>query len=152
MKCGLRRDLCGNGPVFAVSQALDLGRNLKRRIVCRKFLRRKLGRWRVGPRGGDSAQGGEVFDKLDRLIEYFAKVTCGPVGKRFEAGQALWICDFPLETRYGSIGDAAGIDERKVAQIGGDVKGKAVRGDAASDMNPDRGDFAFQPCGRQRFG
>ena len=41
------------------------------------------------------------------------------------------------------IGNAAGNDQLKVAQVGGDVEGEAVRGDAARHMNADGGDLAL---------
>jgi hypothetical protein len=41
------------------------------------------------------------------------------------------------------IGNAAGIDQSEVAQVGGDVEGEAVRGDAARHVNADGGDLAL---------
>ncbi len=74
-----------------------------------------------------------------------------------KAGQCLfWLCG-RLRARKGQnlvfqagdrpVGDAAGIDERKVTQIGGDVEGESVRRDATGNMNPDSADLP--PC--QRF-
>ena len=85
--------LCGNGPVFAVAQALDLGRNLERRVLSRKFLRWKFGRRRIrisriGMGAGLRAKSGEAFDERDRLIEHLAKMARGPVCEGFEGGQA----------------------------------------------------------------
>ena len=76
-------------------------------------------------------------------MEHFAKMARGPVGEGFEAGQRFPIGNFPFETCNRAVRDAAGIDERKVAQIGGHVEGKTVRSHAASNMNSDGGDFAL---------
>ena len=50
--------------------------------------------------------------------------------------------EFFFKTGDGAVGDAAGIDEGEVAQVGGDVEGEAVRGDAARDVNADGADLA----------
>ena len=42
-----------------------------------------------------------------------------------------------------AVGDAAGNDEVEVTEVGGDVEGKAVRGDPAADMDADGGEFFF---------
>src|SRR4051812_20936969 len=48
-----------------------------------------------------------------------------------------------LERGDGAVGDAAGNDEVKVAQVGGDVEGEAVRGDALGDVDAECGDLLF---------
>lgn len=40
-----------------------------------------------------------------------------------------------------AVGDAAGNDEIEITQVGGDVIGKAVRGDPAADVDADGGEF-----------
>ena len=41
------------------------------------------------------------------------------------------------------IGDAAGNNQLEIAQVGRDVEGEAVRGDAARNVNADGADFGF---------
>ena len=101
---------------------------------------------------GLCSKSGDAFDERDRLIEHFTKMARRPVCEEFEIGQAARLCNFPLEACNRSVRDAAGIDERKVAEIGRHVEGESVRSHAPSDMDSDGGDFAFPPCGRQRFG
>ncbi len=42
-----------------------------------------------------------------------------------------------------AIGDAAGIDQFKIIEIGRDIERQAVIGDPVRDGNPDRRDFAI---------
>ncbi len=60
----------------------------------------------------------------------------------FEAGQGLEGLYFTLKAGDGPVGDAAGIDEGEVTEVGVDVEGESMRGDAARDVDADGGDFA----------
>src|SRR5689334_1764656 len=46
---------------------------------------------------------------------------------------------FELQRGDAAVGDAAGDDPFEVAEVGGDVKGEAVRGDALRDVDADGG-------------
>src|ERR1700720_4489593 len=48
-----------------------------------------------------------------------------------------------------AVGDAAGNDEVEVAEVGGDVVGKAVGGDPATDVDADGGEFFFGDIARR---
>ncbi len=52
----------------------------------------------------------------------------------------------PLRSRLvtGVIGNAAGNDQFKVSQVGGDIESEAMRSDAARNMNADGGDLALR--------
>ncbi len=89
----------------------------------------------------------EILDGQDLLVEDQAELAGGLVGDGFESwAVGCGVGDFPFEAGDGPVGDAAGIDEREVAQVGGDVEGEAVGGDAARDVDADGADLAF-PCG-----
>ncbi len=53
-----------------------------------------------------------------------------------------WL-DFDFEAGDGAVGDAAGVDEGEVAEVGGYVEGETVGGDAAGDVNADGADLAL---------
>ena len=71
------------------------------------------------------------------------------MGDGFEAGQCGGVGNFPFQAGDRPVGDAAWVDEGEVAEIGGDVEGETVGGDAARDVNADGADFAAS--GRGRF-
>ena len=89
------------------------------------------------------AQSVEAFQGHNLLVEDQAELPGRVVRDGFESWAGLRARNFPFEARHGAVGDAAGIDESEVAQIGGDVEGESVRGDAAGDVNADGGDLAL---------
>ena len=116
----------------------------------REIQGREIGARRIGRDGRGfslSAKGGKAGDELDRLVEDLTELVRGPVSDGFEGGQAFGTGHFPFEARDRTIGDAAGVDEGEVAEIGGDVEGEAVGGNAAGDVDADGGNFAA--CRRQ---
>ena len=115
----------------------------------RRYLERNVVGWELGRiRGcGKGAEGGEVFDWCDRLVEDCAELLRGLMRQCFETGQNDAGFDFMLKAGDGVIADATGDDQIEVAQVGGDVEGEAVGGDAAGDVNTNGGDFALQVGG-----
>lgn len=83
------------------------------------------------------------FDGEDLLREDVTELAGGLVGDFLERRQSHAFGHFALETGHGLVGDAAGVDELEVAEIGGDVEGESVGGDSAGDVNADGSDFAF---------
>ena len=55
-------------------------------------------------------------------------------------GAGAWVNLF-LQAGDGAVCDAAGDDQAKIAQIGGDVPGKSVGGDGLRDVDADGCDF-----------
>ena len=112
--------------------------------------------------GGLGAEGGEVFNGENLLMEDKAELAGGLIGEVFQAGQSMdGRCrrgftgeNFVFKTGDWAVGDAAGVDEGEVAEVSGQVEGEAVGGDATGDVNADGADlaFAFRSCGRQPFG
>jgi len=119
--------LRGLGPDGWVRQAgklLDLPRRLQRGVF-----------------SGAGAKGMEAFDGEDGFCEDHAKLACGLMRYSFERGQARGIRYFQVEAGDGLVGDAARVNEQEVTEVGGEVEGEAMRGDAARDMDADGGDF-----------
>jgi hypothetical protein len=48
-----------------------------------------------------------------------------------------------------AVGDAAGNDQVKIAEVGGDVEGETVGGDPAADVDADGGEFFFGDIARR---
>ena len=67
----------------------------------------------------------------------FARDAVGGLGE----GRRRSARRFQFQRRYRPVGDAAGDDPVEVAQVGGDVQGEAVRGDALGDVDADGGDL-----------
>ena len=109
--------------------------------------RRKFLRWRFGFGSGCGlrlgAKGSETFECENLLAEDLAELAGRTVRDGFETGQCCRIRNFPFEACDGAVSDAAGIDERESAEVGGDVEGKAMRRNAARNMNADGSDFAL---------
>jgi len=107
--------------------------NLKGRVIGRE----------VSFSFGLSTKSIEGFDSEDLLREDLAELPGGLMGNVFERRQGYIFGDFEVEAGYRLVGDAAGIDELEVAEVGGDVEGKAVRGNSAGNVNADGANFAF---------
>jgi hypothetical protein len=126
-----------------VRETLDFRGDLERGILCGES-----GEW-CG--SGLGAKGCETFNGENLLIEDEAELAGCLVGYGFQTGQGfgcggLWGFagqDFVLQAGNRAVGDAAGVDEFEVMEVGGYVKGETVRGDAAGDMNADGADLAF---------
>ncbi len=67
--------------------------------------------------------------------------------KSFESGQGRRVRNLAGKARHGPVGDAAGVDQAEIVEIGGHVEREPVRGDAAGHVNADRGNLALT-CGR----
>ncbi len=98
---------------------------------------------------GLGAQRLQALDLDDRLAENLPELPRRLAGDGFErrrrAAFAGWQTPkFPLQAGDRVIGNAAGNDQSKVIEVGGDIEGEAVRGDAARHMNADGGDLAFR--------
>jgi hypothetical protein len=82
------------------------------------------------------------FDGDHLAVEDAAEVggdAVGGLGERWR-----WrLRGFELERGDGAVGDAAGDDEREIAEVGGDVEGEAVRSDGLGDVDSDCGDLLF---------
>jgi hypothetical protein len=130
-----------DGALGLVPQALDFGRNPERRVGSPK-----IGSG-VGFGCGQGAQGGQVFERKDRLIEDQAELAGGFVRDGFERGQVRRLGKLLLEAGDGAVGNAAGVDEVEVPQIGSDVEGEAVRGNAAGHMDADGADLSAPGAG-----
>lgn len=84
----------------------------------------------MGQRGGSE----------DLAVKDAPKVFCGGIGGSGQCWLSRGI-GFEFEGGDTTIGDAAGDDPAKIAQIGGDVECEAVRSDAGSDVNADGGNL-----------
>ena len=119
-----------NWTLFGVQKSFDLAWNLERRI-----LRRKIG---YGFSLG--AQKMKILDGQHLLTKNHAKLAGCLMRNGFEGRKlsplAFWlVLNFKRETGDRSVGDAAGIDKGKIAQVGGDVERKTVRSDSARDVD-----------------
>src|ERR1035437_9015701 len=127
--------------LWAMLQALDFCRDLQRCVLS-------------GENGGRryqcclSAQCVEILDGQHVLIKNDTKLPSRLVCDRFEILQLRGPSNLSLQAGDGTVGDAAGIDEREVSQVCGDVKSKPMRGDAARHVNADGTDFSFRPAFR----
>jgi len=132
-----------DGTVFGVRETLDFRGDLEGCVLCGEGGTRCV--------GGLGAEGGGAFSGEDLLIEDEAELAGCLVGYGFQTGQGfgcggLWGFageDFVFQAGDGTVGDAAGIDEFEVAEVGGYVEGEAVGGDPAGDVNADGADLAF---------
>jgi len=102
--------------------------------------------------GGLCAQRLHALHSQHLFAKDLPDVPCRLVRYGFQVRQLHGRLDFALQAGHRMIGNAAGNDEREVAQIGGDVKGEAVRRNAARNVDPDGADFPLRSCGRQAFG
>ena len=132
-----------NCPVFhgvgQLAQALDGGRNLERRVFSGKF--------RLQPVETAWVRNAARLSSISSwLVEDYAELPRCAVSEGFESGQGCGVRNLSGEARHGPVGDAAGIDEAEIVEIGGDVEGKTMRGDAARDVNADGGNLALSPA------
>ena len=107
-------------------------------------------------RRGMGAEGREVLDGEDLLIEDQGKLPGSLVGECFKVGQrrprdsvGLSGCAhlyLVFQACNRAVGNAARIDQAEVAEIGGDVEGKSVRSDTAGYVNADGTDLSFPFC------
>ena len=99
--------------------------------------------------GSLGAEGGEAFDGQNLLVEDEAELAGCLVGDGFETWQSSVAADCAASRQFrfrlvtGRSVMPQGIDEAEVAQIGGDVEGESVGGDAAGDVDADGADLAF---------
>ena len=99
--------------------------------------------WEVLLRLGVGAESVEGVEGEDLLGEDMAELACCLMSDVFERGKGYAFGDFKVQAGDGLVGDAAGIDELEVAEVGGDVESEAVGGDSAGDVYADGSDFAF---------
>ena len=82
--------------IFCAAEAINLGRNLERRILRRKFLR-----WRFGFGSGCGhrlgAKGSEIFECENLLTEDLAELAGRTMRDGFKTGQCFRIRNFPFE-------------------------------------------------------
>ena len=134
------------------AEALDLRRNLEGGVF-----RGKNGRVKIGGCDGGLCLGAkslEAFHSQNMLVENQAELTRGSVSQGFKAGQLGGFAarDFIFQAGHRTVGDAAGIDEGEVAQVGGHVEGESVGGDAAGDVDAYCTDLPPSRSGAWRFG
>jgi hypothetical protein len=96
-----------------------------------------------GADGRLGAQSRQALDRQHLLAEDLPEVPRRLVGKASRVGKPSGLLTPCLQAGHCVVGNAAGNDQRKVAEVGGDVEGEAVRGDAARDVNADGGDLAL---------
>ena len=72
-----------------------------------------------------------------------AAEVCGDAVSGLREGGRRSLRGFEFERGDRAVRDAAGDDEREVAEVGADVEREAVRGDELRDVNADGGDFLF---------
>jgi len=127
-----------NWTVFGAQKSFDLGWNLERRILRRK----------AGCGFSLCAQKLKILDGQHLLAKDHAKLTCNLMRNGFEGRKlgplAFWLAlNLKSETGDRAVGDTAGIDEGKIAQVGGDVERKAMRSDSARDVDADCANLAL---------
>jgi hypothetical protein len=96
-----------------------------------------------GSGGSGSAQGVEIFEGEDGLIEDKAELAGSFVRDGFECEGLSRRGEFLFKTGDGVVGDATGDDELEITKVGGDVKGEPMGSDAPGDMDADGRDLSF---------
>jgi len=127
-----------NWTLFGVQKSFDLAWNLEGRILRRK----------VGYGFSLGTQKMKILDSQHLLTENHAKLTGCLMRNGFEGRKlgplAFWLAlNFKSETGDWAVGDTAGVDEGKIAQVGGDVERKAMRSDSARDVDAYRANLAL---------
>ena len=89
------------------------------------------------------AESVEILGGEHLLREDMSELAGGLVSDVFERGKCYAFGDFEVQACYWPVSDAAGIDELKVTEVGGDVEGEAVGGDSAGDVDTNGADFSF---------
>jgi hypothetical protein len=107
--------------------------DLKGRVLGREVL--------FGP--GVGAESVEVLGGEHLLREDMSELAGGLVSDVLQRGKGYAFGDLKVKACNWLVSDAAGIDELKVTEVGGDVEGEAVGGDSAGDVDADGADFSF---------
>ena len=92
---------------------------------------------------GVRAESVNGFERENLLREYVSELAGGLMGDVFEWGQGYGLRNFEVEAGHGFVGDAAGIDELKIAEVSSDIEGETVGSNSARDVNADSADLAF---------
>ena len=135
----------------SVAQALDLRGNLEGRVfrICGEancaFVALRAGDWASRQLARKASRLSTASICSLKTWPNWRAASCAMASR---LGNVGGVGNFPFEARHRLVGDAAGIDELEVAQVGGDIKGEAVGSDAARDMNADGADLALALAGR----
>jgi hypothetical protein len=136
----VRRRSSLNRTVFDVQDPFNLERNLERSILSRKV-------WCGFSLGAQKTQ---ILDGQHLFAKDHAKLTgClkrdGFEGRKFGPLVFRLARNLKSKTCDRTVGDSAWIDQRKIAQISGDVERKAMRSDSARDVDAYCANLALSP-------